>query len=158
MEPLTESIRLPPAYGTPSQLLSWQNVEKRLEQSMHYWLATTRPDGRPHVVPVDGIWRDGGCFFSGDPATVHERNLRANAHAIIHLDDSDSATIVEGLVERHAPAEDEAESLAAASRTKYGYAPSPKAYLDGVWRLTPRTVLAWQVFHLDATRFHFPDP
>lgn len=92
MQPVAESIRLPKAYGKPSKLLLWRDVEARLVEAMHYWLATTRPEGKPHVVPVDGIWEGGACYFSGDPATVHERNLRADSHAVIHLDDSESAT------------------------------------------------------------------
>ena len=155
MEPMAESIRLPEAYGKPSKLLFWPDVEARLIEAMHYWLATARPDGRPHVVPVDGIWHDGACYFGGDPATVHERNLRADSHAVIHLDDSESATIVEGRAERHAPSESEAEALASASKSKCGYAPPPAAYRDGVWRLVPVTVLAWNVLYEDATRFRF---
>ena len=49
--------------------------------SLHYWLATVRRDGTPHVVPVDGMWLDGGCYFGGDPATVHIRNLRRDGRA-----------------------------------------------------------------------------
>ena len=66
---------------------------------MHYWLATVRSDGTPHVVPVDGIWLDGGCYFGGDPATVHIQNLRRDRHATLHLEDGESAVIVEGAAE-----------------------------------------------------------
>ena len=75
--PVVESIRLPKAYGTPTVTLSWEEVDERLTSALHYWLVTTRPDGRPHVVPVDGMWLEGACYFGGDPATMHARNLRA---------------------------------------------------------------------------------
>jgi Pyridoxamine 5'-phosphate oxidase len=66
---------------------------------MHYWLATTRPDGRPHVVPLDGLWLDDAWFFGGSAETVKYRNLKANPRAVVHLDDSERAVIVEGRCE-----------------------------------------------------------
>jgi nitroimidazol reductase NimA-like FMN-containing flavoprotein (pyridoxamine 5'-phosphate oxidase superfamily) len=66
---------------------------------MHYWLATTRPDGRPHVVPLDGLWLDDAWFFGGSAETVKSRNLKANPRAVVHLDDSERAVIVEGRCE-----------------------------------------------------------
>ena len=38
--------------------LAWPTVRQRLEQAARYWLVTTRPDARAHVVPVDGLWVD----------------------------------------------------------------------------------------------------
>ena len=58
MEPVAEQMQFPEGYGTPSKLLAWTAVRRRLEEAEQYWLATTRPDGRPHVVPVDGVWVD----------------------------------------------------------------------------------------------------
>jgi Pyridoxamine 5'-phosphate oxidase len=153
--PVVESIRLPKVYGTPTQLLSWDEVDQRLGMALHYWLATTRPDGRPHVVPVDGIWLDGACHFGGAPETVHARNLRADPRAAIHLDDSEAATIAEGVAEVHTPTPEFARELDAAAKRKYGYSVGPDVYLGGVWLLRPTTVLAWTVLNRDATRFRF---
>jgi Pyridoxamine 5'-phosphate oxidase len=153
--PVVESIRLPKVYGTPTQRLSWDEVDQRLGMALHYWLATTRPDGRPHVVPVDGIWLDGACHFGGAPETVHARNLRADPRAAIHLDDSEAATIAEGVAEVHTPTPEFARELDAAAKRKYGYSVGPDVYLGGVWRLRPTTVLAWTALYRDATRFRF---
>ena len=51
------------------------------------------------MVPIDGMWVDGGCYFGGDPATVHIRNLRRDGRATLHLEDGESAVIVEGTAE-----------------------------------------------------------
>ena len=153
--PVVESIRLPKAYGTPTVTLSWEEVDERLTSALHYWLVTTRPDGRPHVVPVDGMWLDGACYFGGDPATVHARNLRADPRAAIHLDDAQAATIAEGVAEVHTPKLSFAQQLDAAARKKYGYSAGANLYLGGVWRLRPTTVLAWTRLDQDATRFRF---
>jgi hypothetical protein len=148
-------MRLPLAYGSPSRTLAWPSVQQRLEQALHYWLATTRPDGRPHLVPVDGLWLDGVWYFGGSSEAVYQRNLRTNDEVVVHLEDAVRAVIIEGRATRHLPRLDEAARLAAASKTKYGYAPPVEAYTSGVWAVSPRRVLAWDSVAEDATRFEF---
>ena len=153
--PIAEQLTLPSSYGSPNRLLDWESVEQRLVDSPRYWVATVRRDGRPHVVPVDGIWLDGGCYFGGDPATVHIRNLRRDGRTTLHLEDGESAVIAEGVAEWMTPAETVAQRLAAAATAKYGYSQSAASYLAGVWRLQPMKVLAWTQLYVDATRFSF---
>jgi hypothetical protein len=153
--PIAEQLSLPSSYGSPNRLLDWASVEQRLVDSLHYWVATVRRDGRPHVVPVDGIWLDGGCYFGGDPATVHIRNLRRDGRTALHLEDGESAVIVEGVTEWVTPPPTSAQRLAAATTTKYGYPQSAASHRAGVWRLEPTTVLAWTQLYVDATRFRF---
>jgi hypothetical protein len=155
MAPVSEQMPLPSTYGSPNELLEWASVEQRLIESPHYWLATVCRDGRPHVVPVDGMWLDGGCYFGGDPATVHIRNLRRDGRATLHLEDGESAVIVEGTAEWVTPSQTVARRLAAAAESKYGYPQSAAEYLTGVWRLQPAKVLAWTQLYVDATRFRF---
>jgi nitroimidazol reductase NimA-like FMN-containing flavoprotein (pyridoxamine 5'-phosphate oxidase superfamily) len=130
-------------------------VEARLVEATHYWFATVRPDGRPHVVPLDGLWLDNRWYFGGSDKAVRHRNLESNPLATLHLDDPGSAVIVEGTCEFTAPPKKTAERLRAASREKYGYAPPVSAYLAGIWTLSPRRVLAWTDLTADATRFLF---
>lgn len=150
-----ERLRLPEGYGTPSKLLGWDGVAARLEGAAHYWLATVRPDGRPHVVPLDGIWLAGRWYFGGSPAAVKQRNLEANPQASLHLEDPGAAVIVEGRCAFEQPTTAVTEQLAAASKTKYGYAPPASSYLPGVWVLIPSRVMAWTDLTVDATRFVF---
>ncbi len=157
MQPVVEQLRLPSSYGSPNRLLDWATVEQRLVDSLHYWLATVRNDGTPHVVPVDGMWLDGGCYFGGDPATVHIRNLRRDSRATLHLEDGESAVIVEGTAEWATPSTTVAKRLAAAAKAKYGYSQSAASYQEGVWRLQPVKVLAWTTLYVDATRFRFSE-
>lgn len=58
-----------PGYGIlgPDQgsgLLSWAWAQQRLSESRNYWVCTVRPDGRPHVMPVWGVWDAGELWFS----------------------------------------------------------------------------------------------
>ena len=153
--PRTSSIRLPAEYGTPAQTLPWEDVRSRLERASQYWLATTRPDGRPHTVPVDGLWVDDRWYFGGSPEAIHQRNLRTNREIVVHLADPMEAVIMEGPASWRVMASSDARRLAAASKAKYGYAPPLHVYTSGVWTLEPRRVLAWTDFPGDATRFDF---
>src|SRR6266511_4118734 len=44
--------------------LPWRWATTRLTAARSYWIATTRPDGRPHTRPVWGVWLDGRFYFS----------------------------------------------------------------------------------------------
>jgi Pyridoxamine 5'-phosphate oxidase len=153
--PISEQLRLPSGYGSPNRLLDWTVVEQQLVGSLHYWLITVRRNGSPHAVPVDGMWVDGGCYFGGDPATVHIRNLSRDGRATLHLEDGESAVIVEGTAQLVTPSRALAKRLAAAAKAKYGYSDTAASYEAGVWRLQPLKVLAWTTLYVDATRFRF---
>jgi hypothetical protein len=155
MTPTAELIHLPEGYGNPTVTLAWTEVLGRLTAAERYWLATSRPDGRPHVVPTDGLWTAAGFHFGGHPDTVHLRNLRANPAAAVHLEDALAAVIVEGTAEWTVPSRAGARELAAASKAKYGWG-AASSYADGVWVLRPARVLAWTALNRDATRFTFP--
>ena len=58
MPPTAELLDLPREYGRASRKLAWTTVRADLEGATQYWLATRRPDGRTHVVPLDGVWLD----------------------------------------------------------------------------------------------------
>ncbi len=76
--PQASRPELPMSYGVPTStegILSWSYVSQRLEQARNYWVATTRPDGRPHVVPVWGLWIDNAFYFGGVPTTRWARNV-----------------------------------------------------------------------------------
>jgi hypothetical protein len=155
MEPIAERLDLPDGYGTANSTMAWEAVRERLEQAPRYWLVTTRPDGRAHVVPVDGLWLDDAWYYGGSPAASHHRNLERDPRAVVHLEDTEAAVVLEGSMRRETPPPELARRLAAASRAKYGYTPGPEAYRAGVWALHPDRARAWSAFPSDATRFRF---
>ena len=69
----------------------------RLRTANNYWIATTRPDGRPHSAPVWGVWLDDGLWFGTMGQKV--RNLAALPYAVVHLDSADDVIMVQGTVE-----------------------------------------------------------
>ena len=40
-------------------ILPWSWAVERLNRSQNFWLATARPDGRPHAMAVWAVWVDG---------------------------------------------------------------------------------------------------
>ena len=155
--PIVDKPDIPAEYGNPKQRLAWTEVERRLESATVYWIASTRPDGRPHVIPRDGTWLDGGLYYGGSPETVHNRNIIQNPHVVVHIGDGQEAIIVEGAVEIEKPTQEMAERLSDASFAKYPQygRMEPRVYMGGVSVLRPRRVLAWASFTENATRFRF---
>jgi uncharacterized pyridoxamine 5'-phosphate oxidase family protein len=91
-----------PGYGLPKSkkgLLSWKWAEHRLEKSRQYWIATTRPDGRPHVMVVWALWMDGVLYFSTGAKSRKAQNLAQNPHCTMCTERADEAVILEGVVE-----------------------------------------------------------
>src|SRR5215813_2984050 len=80
-------------------LLPWEWAAERLSVSHNYLVATTRPDGRPHVMPVWGLWLDGAFYFSTGRQSRKARNLGANPHCVVSTDRPDEAVILEGVAE-----------------------------------------------------------
>ena len=157
-EPRVEQMPLPSEYGEPTKKLAWPEVRAELERAPTYWVASVRPDGRPHVVPKDGVWLDDVWYYGGGETTVHHRNLHHNPEVAVHIGDGMKATIVEGRVQRIVPPRETAERLAAATNEKYahyGMNNTAEMYDSGIWALRPRRVLAWNLLYEDATRFTF---
>jgi hypothetical protein len=157
--------RMPDGYGLPTDsegMLTWAQVEERLVAAMQYWMATTRPDGRPHVVPRWGVWLDGRLYYDGSADTVHARNLLANPACTMHLEDGWEAVILDGT---SLPSRAEPEELGArlaAAFGKYhdrGYEPGPDSWSGpdggGLRAFIPFRAIAWFSFPKDATRFRF---
>ena len=94
-----------PGYGVlaadaGSGLIPWAEAERRLTVAHDYWCATVRPDGRPHVMPVWGVWLDGHVWFSSGRLSRKARNLEADPRCTLTTDDAGNPVVVDGVVER----------------------------------------------------------
>ena len=65
-----------------------------------YWLATVRPDGRPHVAGVGALWDDGKFYFTSGAGTRKSRNLAANPNCTISVTLPTLDLVVEGTASR----------------------------------------------------------
>ena len=159
MEPAAEQMVLPAGYGSPKEKLKWAEVNRELEDAGQYWVASVRPDGRPHVVPRDGIWLDDTWYYGGADNTVHNRNLQHNQRLAMHVGDGLKAIIVEGEAKHIRPSRAVAERLAEAHNRKYGHygmnATAETYTGPGTWSLKASRILAWTNLPENATRFIF---
>jgi uncharacterized pyridoxamine 5'-phosphate oxidase family protein len=90
-----------PGYGVPKTkkgLLPWKWAEDRLKKSRQYWIATTRPDGRPHVMVIWALWLNGKLYFSTGKTSRKARNLAANPKCSMCTEDAAEAVILEGVI------------------------------------------------------------
>jgi F420H(2)-dependent biliverdin reductase len=67
------------------------------------WVATVRPDGRPHLVPVWFVVDDGKWYIVTPPDSVKARNLQHNAQISLALEDGDNPYVVEGMARAASP-------------------------------------------------------
>ncbi|HYM16033.1 MAG TPA: pyridoxamine 5'-phosphate oxidase family protein [Dehalococcoidia bacterium] len=141
-------------------LLPWSRVSDRLRAAYVYWLATASADGRPHAVPVWGVWHEETLYFSNGPTTRTGRSLAANPAVSVHLESGEDVVIIEGTVEATRDRRLGAR-LSRLYRDKYVWRePVPPPW----WALRPRTAFAWlcpsvglaeSVFASTATRWTF---
>jgi Pyridoxamine 5'-phosphate oxidase len=117
-------------------------VEEWLVKARTYWLTTTCPDGRPHAVPLWGVWHDGTLGFSTGAGTATSRNLALNKSALAHPGNGDQVAIIEGAVEGFADRAALAEFVAQYQR-KYNWAMDPDAPPGPIYRLAATRVLSW---------------
>jgi nitroimidazol reductase NimA-like FMN-containing flavoprotein (pyridoxamine 5'-phosphate oxidase superfamily) len=50
-----------------------------------YWIATTRPDGRPHVMAVGIVWDDGRFYLVTGAGTQKGKNLARDPHCVVSV-------------------------------------------------------------------------
>jgi hypothetical protein len=61
----------------------WDEASEKLERAEIYWVVTVRPDGRPHVTPLIGVWLDGALHFTTGEDERKRRNLAGNSRCIV---------------------------------------------------------------------------
>ncbi|HET9345483.1 MAG TPA: pyridoxamine 5'-phosphate oxidase family protein [Candidatus Limnocylindrales bacterium] len=94
-----------------SETTPWAVALDRLEHpapGQNHWLATVRPDGTPHLMPIIAFWIDGALHFLAGEGTQKGRNLAADDRCVVgtgNLTLPSLDLIVEG---RARPVKDEA--------------------------------------------------
>jgi nitroimidazol reductase NimA-like FMN-containing flavoprotein (pyridoxamine 5'-phosphate oxidase superfamily) len=149
-----------PGYGLPKSddkkgMLPWTWVGKKMGTCHTFWLATVHDhDGRPHIMPVWGVWVDDAFFFSTARSSRKGRNLAANPLCTITNDDGREAVIVEASASE---LNDRAvlDRVVAAYKKKYKM--DPTSMKEPIFVARPKTVFAFveKTFPKSATRWNF---
>ena len=129
--------------------IPWRVLDAQLQALRTIWISTTRPDGRPHSVPVWFLWENGekpGIVFLSHKYTQKQRNLEVQSWAVVHAGDGDDTYILEGVVERLTDAA-ELEALNRAYMEKYvdPYSGARASFgaEDAIYRLRVKHVMVW---------------
>jgi PPOX class probable F420-dependent enzyme len=136
-----------PGYGIvgPTEgggLLPWSWATDRLAASHDYWLATVRPDGPPHVMPVWGTWDGDGVLFSTSPTSRKARNLDADPRCTVSTDNALEPVVLEGTAELVGDAA-AIERYTAQSNEKYDASYDVSFYAENaLYRVRPSWVFA----------------
>lgn len=140
--------------------LPWNWVSERMEKSHNYWVCSTRPDGRPHAMPVWGVWLGDTLYFGTNRDSVKGRNLSADPRVAVHLESGDEAVMIESVVEETHDMETLIRIAAAFSQKYPGYNPDPDFGPEvAMYAVRPRRVMAWleNDFVRSATRWRFEE-
>lgn len=84
-------------YG--AEPIPWSRALNQLQDDSikkTYWLATVRPDGRPHVAGVGAVWLDGTFYFTSGEGTRKSRNLAKNPSCVISVALPNLDLVIEG--------------------------------------------------------------
>jgi hypothetical protein len=90
-----------PDYGVDSAEwtpLEWSWAAERLAGNRNFWVVTVSAAGRPHAMPVWGVWDDDDlrfCFSCG-PRARKARNLAENPACVVAVDDTVECLSIEG--------------------------------------------------------------
>lgn len=149
-----------PGYGlllSEGSLRPWSWAEEILLAGHNYWVATAAPDGRPHAMPVWGVWHEFEFWFSTGGASRKARNLAARAECSVGTERGANAVIVEGGATRLAAGDVPAE-IARLYVEKYGGGYPEDSPL---FRVAPRVVFGFSEaaaeFAETATRWVFEE-
>ncbi len=163
ISPETSQPRMFKVPGPLEQVpLPWTWASEQLKEASTYWIATTRPDGRPHSRPVWGAWLDETFYFN----TVSQaaQNLATNPAITVHLESGSRVVILEGLAE---PVSDPflVQRLVSLFSQKYHGIMEPNWVSEPFHAVRPHLAFGWLAdasgrdggasFQGTATRWHF---
>jgi nitroimidazol reductase NimA-like FMN-containing flavoprotein (pyridoxamine 5'-phosphate oxidase superfamily) len=134
-------------------LLSWAWVARKMNRCRTFWLATIHAGhGRPHIMPVWGVWLDDAFFFSTGRKSRKGQNLSANPACTITNDNGEEAVIIEGMA---TPAEDPGVLERVATVYKKKYKMDPRSMKEPIFAVRPSTVFGFieKSFPKSATRW-----
>lgn len=114
------SARAPPFFAADVEVIPWSEARQRLTDGATFWLATLRPDGGPHLMPVLGVWVHDELHFVANEHSRKARNLSVDARCVLGLGSEGVDLVVEGIAHR---VDDAArlQDVADAYRSKYGW-------------------------------------
>ena len=79
--------------------IPWRTIDIWLQSYRSVWLSTTRPDGRPHCVPVWYLWLPDEklVYVVTHYTSVKAKNLQSQRYVVLCAGNADDTIILEGI-------------------------------------------------------------
>lgn len=128
--------------------IPWTKIDNWLRAFRSIWVSTTRPDGRPHAVPVWYTWDGRFLYFISGRPLQKSKNLARQPWIVVHAGDGDDVIILEGKAEIVTD-QAELEKVEADYRAKY-VDPGTGAQATifepeaDLYRVNVKRVMAWE--------------
>ena len=144
LSPTATRPDVPAGYGIKpadegAGLLPWSWADERLRGRHIWWLATTRPDGRPHLMPVWAVWLGDGVAVSTGTDSRKAKNIARDPRVSIVPEHGVESVIVEGVVGTLEP--ERAEEFVAAYKQTWSFDPSGMS--EPIMIIRPTTVFGF---------------
>jgi nitroimidazol reductase NimA-like FMN-containing flavoprotein (pyridoxamine 5'-phosphate oxidase superfamily) len=125
-----------------SQSSSIAVVRQRMEKDRTAWMATTRPDGRPHVAPIWFVWLDDRVYVM--TGGVKLDNAQRNGLAALNTEDGVDVAIVEGTARIISPNDDLFSAVAKVFIERYQWDIADSIDHNQLIEITPVKTLKWK--------------
>lgn len=112
--------------------------QTRLETERNLWLATVRPDGAPHLVPIWFVWHQNKVYLCTSKNSVKAKNIRANPRVAFALEGGDDPVLIEGIAKILGSAPGE---ITAAFKRKFDWDITGDSTYDIIIEITPKRVI-----------------
>ena len=116
---------------------------QRLQTEANIWLATVRPDGQPHLVPLWFAWHEGQIFLCTRPGSIKMRNLAHNPLVALSLESGTSPLICEGRAALIPPPWPTAVQAIFQAKYNWHISPDDAEGYRQLLAITPHKLLAW---------------
>ena len=116
-------------------------MDSRLETAKNIWLASVKPNGRPHLVPIWFVWVDERAYVCTSHKSVKARNIAANSSVTFALEDGNKPVI--GVGEARIQAPPYPEAVIQAFKAKFDWDISSDASYDALIEIEVSKWLAW---------------
>ena len=114
----------------------------RLESEQNIWLASIRPTGRPHLVPLWFVWAGGCIYLCVASNSVKMRNLATNPAVSLALESGNAPVVIEGRATLLAPPWP--EEVVLGFQRKYDWTITTDTEYDALVAVTPQRWLMAQ--------------
>jgi F420H(2)-dependent biliverdin reductase len=119
-----------------------EEIQARLATERNIWLASVRPNGSPHLVPIWFVSQGGLIYICTDPESVKVRNLQHNGRVSLALEDGSKPIIFEGSA-RVVPHEKTPAGIIPLFKQKYDWDITTDEKYSLVIEVTPRKTMTW---------------